>query len=103
MMPGWRERLLAAVDADGRSDRAISLAAKLGPNFVNELRNAQKEPGVKKVLQLANELNVSLSLLFLGSETTPEDEEFLALFRSASDAEREGLLALLRARHASRG
>lgn len=102
MMEDWRERLLAAVDADPRSDRAISLKAGLGANFVNQLRNSATEPGIKKVLRLAAELNVSLAALFYGQDTTPEDEEFLSLLKSASAGEREGLLALLRARRSSK-
>jgi len=102
MMEGWRERLIAAVDADPRSDRAISLAAGLGPNFVNELRRQDKEPGVKKVLKLARELNVSLTHLFLGRAATPEDDEFFELLGAASEAERESLLALLRARRGAK-
>lgn len=102
MMEDWKERLLSAVDADPRSDRAISLAAGLGPNFVNQLRKSETEPGVKKVLKLADELHVSLTALFYGHDTTPEDEEFLSLLKSASGAERDGLLALLRARRSSK-
>lgn len=102
MMPGWRERLIAAVDADPRADRAISLAAGLGPNFVNELRNTSKEPGVKHVLKLAAELNVSLAHLFYGDDTTAEDEEFLRLLRASSASEREHLLGLLRSRYPSK-
>jgi transcriptional regulator with XRE-family HTH domain len=101
MMAGWRERLLEAADADPRSDRKISLDAKLGPNFVNELRNTDKEPGIKKVLRLAEELNVSLATLFIGHEITKEDEEFLGLLDSVSEAERQALLSLLRKQHAA--
>lgn len=103
MMPNWRDRLIEAVDADPRSDRAISLSAGLGPNFVNELRNTDKEPSVKKILKLAGELRVSLAHLFLGSEITPEDEEFFDLLRNASQAERDGILAVLRARRQPKG
>lgn len=98
MMPGWRERLIEAADADPRSDRAISLDAKLGPNFVNELRNTAKEPSVKKVLRLAETLNVSLTHLFLGSDTTSEDEEFLELLRNAPENDRRDILTILQAR-----
>ena len=99
MMDGWKERLLDAVARDGRSDRAISLAAGLGPNFVNHLRQNETEPGIKKVLRLADELNVSLSTLFLGKDTSPEDEEFLKYLQSTTADERDALLALIRARH----
>lgn len=98
MMPDWRDRLLEAVDRDGRSDRAISHAAKLGPNFVNELRNTDKEPGIKKVLKLAAELKLSTTYLFLGSELTPEDEELIRLLKSTSEAEQSVFRAALQAR-----
>lgn len=95
-MESWRDRLLEAVDKDGRSDRAISLAAKLGPNFVNELRNSTKEPGVEKVLKLAAELKLSRSALFSGFDLSVEDEELLALFLDLSPESRDSLTALAR-------
>lgn len=98
MMPDWRERLITAVDADSRSDRAISLAAKLGPNFVNQLRNNAKEPGIKSILKLAGELGVSTTYLFLGSDLTPRDEEYIALLKAWPEAERDAFLAILRVR-----
>jgi transcriptional regulator with XRE-family HTH domain len=98
MIQGWRERLIDAVDRDGRSDRAISKAAKLGPNFMNELRNTTKEPGVDKVLRLAEVLNVSVGYLFMGADLSPEDEEFVSLLRSSSREERLHLTGLLRSR-----
>lgn len=101
MMPGWRDRLLDAIAKDGRSDRAISLAANLGPNFVNQLRHDDKDPKIKSVIQLADELNVSLAQLFTGLDVKPQDEEFWAMYRSMPDAERSALLALLSARTAS--
>lgn len=101
MMPGWRDRLLEAIAKDGRSDRAISLAANLGPNFVNQLRHDLKDPKIKSVIQLADELKISLAQLFTGLEVTPRDEEFWAMYRSMPEAERAALLALLSARNAA--
>lgn len=101
MMPGWKERLLQAVESDGRSDRAISMAAGLGENFVNQLRNEDKEHSIKKVLKLADELGVSLSHLFIGSEITAEDEELFRLMRDTPPAERKALVEFLRARRSS--
>lgn len=93
-MKNWRTRLLAAIDKDGRSDRAISLAAKLGPNFVNELRNTDKEPGVGKVIKLADELKLSSTYVFTGVNLTPEDQELLELFLKLSPESRTSLVAL---------
>lgn len=65
MKDGWRERLLAAIDADGRSDRAISLAAGLGPNFVSQMRGtkaaAPKKPNIEYVRKLAAALGKEMS------------------------------------------
>lgn len=91
-MDSWRKRLVDAVDADPRSDRAISLASGTGANFVNELRNTDKEPGVNKVIRLARTLNLSLGYVFTGANLTVEDEADLALFLRLSPASRRALL-----------
>lgn len=82
MKDGWRERLLAAIDADGRSDRAISLAAGLGPNFVSQMRgtksSAPKKPNIEYVRKLALVLGKELS-----SIVGPTDEDAERQLRSA--------------------
>lgn len=99
MTDEWRERLIEAANKSGRSDRDISLAAGLGPSFMNELRRTDKVPTVKRVLMLAAELNVSLAAVFLGrDDISPQDEEMLALAHQVSPEEREALLTLWRAR-----
>lgn len=98
MTKGWRERILEAVEADERSDRAISLAAKLGPNFVNELRNTRKQPRADKLLKLIDELKISATYVFTGLDFTPEDELFVQLLRSASPADRALHLDALKSR-----
>lgn len=95
-MEDWRSRLLQAVDVDGRSDRAISVAAKLGVNFVNELRNSDKEAGVGKVMKLAETLGVSLGYVFSGVELSAHDEGDLALFLALDPAKRRAILDLAR-------
>lgn len=95
-MEDWRARLIQAVDADGRSDRAISEASGLGVNFVNELRKGGKEPGVNKVLKLAGTLQLSLGFVFNGAEISARDEADLKLFLSLSPASRQAILDLAR-------
>jgi len=97
MDSAWKTRLLKAVDDDGRSDRAVSVAAGLGVNFVNELRNTEKEPSIQKVLKLAAELNLSLIHLFLGREITKDDEDLLFVLQSLPEDAKVGLLTALRA------
>jgi transcriptional regulator with XRE-family HTH domain len=95
MVHDWKERLLAAIEADGRSARAISLASDLGPNFVTQFREG-REPGVKQVIKLADTLGVSLAHLFLGDDITAQDEEFFRLLRDSTPEGREAVLTLLR-------
>lgn len=97
MSEEWRKRLLAAIDATGRSDRQISLAARLGVNAVNELRTTPKTPSVDKVIKIADAVGVSLSYVFLGLETTQETEQFLKLLASAPASKRQAVQELLRA------
>jgi len=72
MTTGWRERLLEAIDADERSDRAISLAAGLGPNFIGQMRGsktaAPKNPSIDHVRKIVAALNVPLSSVVGGEE-----------------------------------
>jgi transcriptional regulator with XRE-family HTH domain len=95
MTDNWKERLLAAIDADGRSARAISMAADLGPNFVTQFREG-REPGVKQVIKLADVLGVSLTYLFLGADLTKQEEEVIRLLRDLSPEGRGAVLQLLR-------
>jgi transcriptional regulator with XRE-family HTH domain len=95
-MEDWRTRLIQAVDADGRSDRAISEASGLGVNFVNELRKGEKEPGVNKVIKLAATLNLSLGFVFNGAEISARDEADLKVFLSLSPENRQSILSLAR-------
>ena len=95
-MEDWRSRLLTAVDADPRSDRAISVEAGLGVNFVNELRNGSKVARVDKVLAVAKTLNVSLGYIFSGFDLTSQDEADLALFLSLTPENRQAILSLAR-------
>lgn len=97
-MEEWRERFLAVVDADGRSDRAISLAAGCNENAVNEIRNTAKSPRVDRLLALIGELDVSVAYIFTGIELSREDEDFLKTILSLSPAGRAGVLAIVQER-----
>lgn len=93
MASDWRERLFAAIAADPRKDRAIGIAAKLGPNFISQLRGTDKsppkEPGLDKVLRLCAELQIDPASLFAGTPEIPRATQ------SADNAEQEALKAKL--------
>jgi transcriptional regulator with XRE-family HTH domain len=96
---GWRERLLRAIEADGRSSHAISRAAGLGPNYISQLRLENKEPGINQLIKLAEELDVSLAWLLLGVNVRPADEQFFRLFQETPPQGREAVVSLLKALH----
>mgnify|MGYP001760061663 CR=1 FL=1 len=97
MHENWKKRLVEAIDADSRPARAISKAAGLGVNFVNELKNTDKDPSVNKVLRLAKELNLSVAQVFLGYELTSDDEYLLSVLRTIPNEQKAALLTALQA------
>jgi len=93
----WRKRLAEAVEKSGRSARDISLAAGLAHGYVHSLLGKEdKDPSVQNLQKICDELEVSLIAIWFGLEITPEAEEFLRVFESATPEQRRALLALLR-------
>lgn len=93
----WRDRLAEAIERDGRSQRAVSIAAGLGPGYINALFREGREPTVGHAIRVCEVLGISLSWLLYGIDMSPESEEILRLLEDHPD-EREGILQILRAR-----
>lgn len=93
----WRDRLVAAIERDGRSQRAVSIAAGLGPGYINALLREGREPTVGSAIRVCRELGISLPWLIYGIEMSPQTEEILRLLDD-HPAERAGILQILRAR-----
>ena len=89
-------RLETAIKADGRAPRAISLAAKLGPNYLSEMLTKGKVPGIDKLIRLCDELNVSTTYILTGTQVSPESEEMLALLAVLNNEQQSTLLAVAR-------
>lgn len=102
MSEGWLTRLTEAVRSDGRTPRAISLAAGLGPNYLSELLTKGKVPGIDKLLRLCAELNVSATWVLTGAEVTTDGEEMLSLLAELSADQQSTLLDLARQLKAAR-
>ena len=78
MESDWIDRLKLAVEMDGRSKRALSLAAGLGPNFLSQLFTSHKEPGVNKFLSILNVLGAEAALfVVMGLHFDDADEELV--------------------------
>lgn len=77
----WWDRFEAAINADGRAYRQISLAADLGENRVSQiLKKGPIFPGpsAEVVKRICEAINVSLTYVYTGAQMTPEMEEILA-------------------------
>jgi len=81
MSEDWKTRLLKAIDEDDRSDRAISLAANLGPNFISQMRGTNsasaKKPNIAYVQRIADVLGKDLTSI-LGNDSAELRSALLA-------------------------
>lgn len=93
----WRGRLRAALEASGKSDRAVSLAAKCGPGYVHSIFKEGKEPTIDKLIAVCQAVPVSLPYILYGVDVEPEDMEILQALHDNPEA-RSAILAILRAR-----
>ena len=92
----WRNRLLAAIETDPRTPRAISLAANLGPNFLSQMIERGTSPSTQALVSLCETLGVSLTYIFTGAEMTPDQEELLRLSAKMPDRQKDLLIEMAR-------
>lgn len=91
----WKERLALAVAKSGKSKRAISLAAGLGPGYVHSILAEGKDPTVENLIKVCAETGVSLAHIVFGYEMSAETETILRRLEKASPEVRDGLLKIL--------
>ena len=91
----WRARLSAAIEADARSYRDLSLKAGLGENYVVQMKRSGKTPTIDKFLALCSTLGVSPVYILTGAYLDRDAEELLGLWAKAQPAQRDALLKLL--------
>lgn len=81
MVEGWYQRFVNAIEQDGRDLKAISLAARCGENYVQQMLRDGKRPSVDKFMSILGVLgSASAFYVLMGIEMTDEDEAF---FRAA--------------------
>jgi len=91
---GWRIRLQAAVDRDGRSMRDISLESGLSHGYLHGILREGKEPTLDRFMKVCAELGVSSTYILLGADVSAETEEIVRALES-SPSKRAAILALL--------
>lgn len=92
----WRQRLATAVDGSGKSMRAISLAAGMGPGYLHSVIKEGKEPTISSLIAICREIGASLGYILLGQDVSSLDEEFLTLITNASEPQKRAILEILR-------
>lgn len=91
----WFDRLLAAVKRDGRDMKAISLAAKLGENYVQQMVKEGKKPKINTLVRLLQALGRADTLYIItGAEFSAADRRLLDV---AAQLDEEGKQALIAA------
>ena len=84
--------------------RAISVAAGCGPNYVQQMLGAGKEPGTDHLARILDTLGQDAALYVLsGVEITPDDLEFVALIKALSPESRADALRFFRGLQAGAG
>lgn len=96
MENNWKQRLAEAVEASGKSKRAISLAAGMAPGYVHSILSEGKDPTVTNLMKVCDEIGASMSYILYGFEISGDVEEILRLLQSSSPSARAGLLQMLR-------
>lgn len=101
MIDGWRDRLRAAVEASGKTARAISLEANCAHGYVHGIIHENKSATIEKLDAICDVLNVPLYKIVYGEAYPAQVQEVLDLWRSAPPQTRAAILSLLRDRIAS--
>jgi transcriptional regulator with XRE-family HTH domain len=97
----WRDRLSAALAAEGKSKREVSLAADLGPGYVHSILSEGKDPTVDNLLKVCQAVGVSPLKVIFGLEVSKDAADLLSLWASAQPETRQGILAILRSHKAA--
>ncbi|AGT09978.1 hypothetical protein [Paracoccus aminophilus] len=96
MKDGWISRLKAAIDDDGRSLRAISTAAGLGPNYLEQTFNRGSSPVQQKLAAILDELGQDAAVfVYTGVRANAQTIEYLNLLAEAPEDLRQSTLDLL--------
>lgn len=97
MEKDWLNRLIAAIENDGRSMRAISIAAGCGPNFVQQMVRTGREPGADHLTRILDTLGRDAALYVMsGIKITEDDLDFLRAMQGLSAESRADALRFFR-------
>ncbi len=92
----WFDRFVDLIETDGRGMKAISLAAKCGENYVQQMVKNGKRPTVDKFMAILDVLGSASAVYVLtGFKLSSADLEIIKRLSSASEERRKALSVLL--------
>jgi transcriptional regulator with XRE-family HTH domain len=94
MADQWRDRLKQALDASGKSMRAVSLEIGCSTSYLFQVISHGKEPTIDRIMRLADALGVSLPWLLYGYEMSHQEEQLLRAVSQLSPKQRQSFLEL---------
>lgn len=95
--PGWRQRLIDAIEHSPKTRKDIAIDAGLGRAYLYGVINEGKSPSVENMLKICEALNVSASYIMFGWNISPKQQELLDLAQKHPD-QLEALLSILRSK-----
>lgn len=89
----WFDRLLEAVNEDGRDFATLSRDAKLGRNFVQQMVTYGKRPKVTSLVALLQALGSASALYIItGRKADAADQRLLEVAAELDDARKQALI-----------
>lgn len=103
-IPGWFVRIRNEIkrrhdlDRKENSYRNMSLGAKLGENYINQLikSKGRKNPQIAELIKLCDYLDLSLVYVLTGVEMSQRDERFHKMWAELDEETQEQLMHVLR-------
>lgn len=96
MKDGWVSRLRAAIEEDGRSLRALSIAAGLGPNYLEQTFSRGSSPVQQKLAAVLDQLGQEAAIyIYTGVKANAQTIEYLNYLAAAPEDLRRSTLDLL--------
>lgn len=90
----WFDRLLEAVERDERDMKKLSLDAKLGENYVQQMVRNRKTPKIDSLVKLLSALGRADTLYIItGTEFSAEDRRLLEVAAALDDDGKRALIA----------
>ena len=109
MEKAWLNRFFEVIDAAAASPewgslKKISLAAKCGPNYLQQIKTTGREPGTDRLMSVLEVLGDAPTFYVLtGLRASREDLEFIRLVLKLDDGKREEAMRFFRLLQADAG